>query len=107
MPPILPALAPPRGDTNIGALQVCGHAPPPARRRVSCDARESCGDSVGLVFGADDGAAVDLSGRRERNHARRSGGFDGCVRRELYRRVPGVEADLNLLPERVEAVALD
>src|SRR5439155_1694547 len=56
---------------------------------------------------ADHRAAIHLGGRRQRYLLGIRGREDIVVRGELLRRHARVEADLHLLPERVEAVALD
>src|SRR6266446_4717264 len=56
---------------------------------------------------ADHRAAIHLGGRRQRYLLGSRGREDIVVRGELLRRHARVEADLHLLPERVEAVALD
>src|SRR6266496_3539190 len=60
-----------------------------------------------LLLRTDHAAAIDLVRRYQCDLSCLRGGQDVGIRGQLARREAGVEHDLDLLPERVEAVALD
>src|SRR5207248_7764838 len=63
--------------------------------------------AVAGLLRPDHRATVDLGRRLERDLARRGGRLDVVIAAELPARRRTVEDDLDLLPERIEPIALD